>query len=306
VLEGPSTAWWHLASEQPPAGPLSQDLSDHPDDVRRVARQALAEDGPADVTTEVIGVVGQGVGTISSRERTLVAGLPYAAEVAAQAGCQAEWLVGDGDLVFEPRALGTLRGALPALLRTERPLLNLLQRACGIATATRRFVDAVAGTGCRILHTRKTAPGLRVFDVMAVVAGGGHVHRLGLDRVVMVKDNHWRALEAGSTALGAVVAESRRRGYAAVQIEVESETQVELACMAGADRLLIDNKTVEEFTALAGLARRRSPHIEIEATGGIALDNVRAYAEAGADFVSVGALTHSVQAVDLTLDLVQT
>jgi len=294
-----------LASEQPPAGPLSQDLSDHPDDVRRGARQALAEDGPADVTTEVIGVVGQGVGTISSRERTVVAGLPYAAEVAGQTDCQAEWLVEDGDVVLPERALGTLRGPLPAMLRAERPLLNLLQRACGIATATRRFVDAVAGTGCRILHTRKTAPGLRLFDVMAVVAGGGHVHRLGLDRVVMVKDNHWRAFQARGDDLGAVVAESRRRGYAAVQIEVESEAQVELACRAGADRLLVDNKTVEEFAALADLARRLAPRIEIEATGGITLDNVRAYAEAGADFVSVGALTHSVRAIDLTLELLK-
>jgi nicotinate-nucleotide pyrophosphorylase (carboxylating) len=211
--------------------------------------------------------------------------------------------VTDGDPVAANALLGEVRGEVAAILRAERPMLNLLQRACGIATMTRRFVKAISGTPCRVLHTRKTAPGLRVFDVAAVIAGGGHVHRLGLDQIVMIKDNHWEALGVQGKELGGAVEEARRRGVPAVQVEVESAAQVEAACQAGADRLLIDNRSPAEFRQLVDLARQREPVIEIEATGGITLDNVRAYAEAGADFVSIGALTHSVQAVDLTLEV---
>jgi nicotinate-nucleotide pyrophosphorylase (carboxylating) len=205
-------------------------------------------------------------------------------------------------VVRADEALGSVTGEASAILRAERPILNVLQRACGIATATRRFVEAVAGTPCRVLHTRKTAPRLRLFDVAAVIGGGGHVHRLGLDRIVMIKDNHWAALAAQGGDLGAMVREALARGATAVQIEVESEEQVRAACQAGADRLLIDNQSPAAFRQLAALARDCAPGIEIEATGGITLDNVRAYADAGADFVSIGALTHSVRSVDLTLE----
>ncbi|MGD2136482.1 MAG: nicotinate-nucleotide diphosphorylase (carboxylating), partial [Gemmatimonadales bacterium] len=184
----------------------------------------------------------------------------------------------------------------------ERPLLNLLQRAYGIATATHGYVYAVAGTRCRILHTRKTAPGLRRFDVAAVLAGGGGLHRLGLDRVVMLKDNHWEAL-GGAAVLEQLVTDARRRGAEAVQIEVERVDQAEAACRAGADRLLIDNQPPDAFRTLAERARALRPEIELEATGGITLENAAAYAAAGADFLSIGALTHSVRAVDLTLEL---
>jgi nicotinate-nucleotide pyrophosphorylase (carboxylating) len=164
-------------------------------------------------------------------------------------------------------------------------------------------VHAVDGTNCRILHTRKTVPGLRVFDVHAVLVGGGELHRLGLDRVVMVKDNHWSALGQTADRLQAMVADARSRGVEAVYVEVESEDQVKLACKAGADRLLVDNRSPEEFGRLAELARRLAPAVQLEATGGITLENVRAYAEAGADFVSVGALTHSVKAVEVSLEV---
>ncbi len=209
----------------------------------------------------------------------------------------------DGDSVCAGESLGVIRGDLGAILRAERPVLNLLQRACGIATETRRFVEAVAGTGCRVLHTRKTAPGLRAFDVQAVLAGGGQLHRLGLERVVLIKDNHWPVLAQRAGGLASVCEDARRRGVAAVYVEVESEAQVEKACQAGVDRLLVDNRPPEAFRLLADLARRLLPQIEVEATGGITLDNVRAYAESGADFVSIGALTHSVRAVDLALEL---
>lgn len=271
-------------------------------DARRLARAALDEDGPSDVTTDVTGATGAAEGAIRTRGPLVVAGLSYGAAVAALGGCGITWAASDGAALDPGDVVGTVRGDAAALLRVERPLLNMLQRACGIATATRRYVEAVAGTPCRILHTRKTAPGLRLFDVAAVLAGGGQLHRLGLDRIVMLKDNHWALLETSGRELDAVVKDARRRGALAVQVEVESPAQVEAACRAGANRLLIDNRSPEEFCALATVARRRLPTIEIEATGGITLDTVRAYAEAGADFVSIGALTHSVRAADLTLE----
>ena len=182
-------------------------------------------------------------------------------------------------------------------------MLNLLQRASGIANTTRAFVDAVQGTRCRILHTRKTAPGLRALDVTAVLAGGGWPHRADLSHQVMVKDNHWRALAAGGATLEAALAQARRRGIAALYVEVESLEQLEQACAAGATRLLVDNQRPETVRAWGQLARERAPGIEIEATGGITLGTVRAYAEAGADFISVGALTHSVQAADIAIEI---
>jgi nicotinate-nucleotide pyrophosphorylase (carboxylating) len=272
-------------------------------DARRLARAALDEDGPTDITTDVAGATGGTEGVVRAREPLVVAGLRYGAAVAALGGCGITWAVGDGAAVGSGDTVGTVRGDAGALLRVERPLLNMLQRACGIATATRRYVDAVAGMPCRILHTRKTAPGLRLFDVAAVLAGGGQLHRLGLDRIVMLKDNHWELLQAAGRDLAAIVKDARRHGALAVQIEVESGEQVDAACGAGADRLLIDNRSPEEFRDLATRARSHVPTIEIEATGGITLDTVRAFAEAGADFVSIGALTHSVRAADLTLEV---
>jgi nicotinate-nucleotide pyrophosphorylase (carboxylating) len=182
-------------------------------------------------------------------------------------------------------------------------MLNLLQRASGIATATRRYVEKVRGTGCRILHTRKTAPGLRALDLSGVIAGGGHRHRLDLCHELMVKDNHWQAL--GTRDLKQALRQARDRGATALYVEVESVGQIELACRAGATRLLVDNQLPKTVRDWLERARSLSPQIEIEATGGITLDNVRDYAETGADFVSIGALTHSVRAADLAIEIRQ-
>jgi nicotinate-nucleotide pyrophosphorylase (carboxylating) len=204
----------------------------------------------------------------------------------------------------EPGAVvGLVAGTLAHILRAERPMLNLLQRACGIATMTRAYVDAVAGTGCRILHTRKTAPGLRSLDIAAVLAGGGTRHRADLSHEVMVKDNHWQALRRSDHTLAQALEEARQKGIAALHVEVESEAQLEEACAAGATRLLIDNQSPATLSRWAGRARALRPAIEIEATGGITLENVRSYAEAGADFISIGALTHSVRAADLAVEV---
>ncbi len=287
-----------------PGHPDASDLPDLETDTQELARRLLAEDG-ADLTTDLTVPPGAfGSGTIRARTATVAAGLAYAEAVAREAGCgSVEWAAEEGEAVGAAAALGAVRGDLGAMLRAERPMLNLLQRGCGIAAATRRFVEAVGGTPCRVLHTRKTAPGLRGFDIRAVLAGGGMLHRIGLEQVVMVKDNHWVALQRAGRSLEQVCREARERGAVAVQVEVESTAQVEEACRAGADRLLIDNQPPEAFARLAELARRLVPQIEIEATGGITLDSARAYAENGADYVSVGALTHSAQAADLTVEV---
>lgn len=274
-------------------------------DAARVAALALAEDGSDDVTSRVtVAEAQQGVGVIEGRAALVVAGRAYADAVVAACGLdRVEWSVADGDRLAGPMVLGTMRGPLRAILRAERPLLNLLQRACGVATMTRQYVDAVAGTNCRVLHTRKTTPGLRTFEVHAVLAGGGALHRTDLATTVMVKDNHWQALHASGRTLAAALAEAAASGVAGLQVEVESIAQVDEAVAAGATRLLIDNQTPETVGAWAIRAREARPSIEIEATGGITLATIRKFAEAGADFVSTGALTHSVVAADLGVEI---
>lgn len=275
-----------------------------PADAARIAALALAEDGETDLTTDLtVHPQTRAEGIIEFRSPGTLAGTPYAAAVAERCGCSVAWRVPESSAVEAGAVAGVVTGAMRHILRGERPLLNLLQRASGIATATRALVQAVEGTRCRVLHTRKTAPGLRALDVAGVLAGGGQIHRLDLAHEVMIKDNHWEALRREGTSLDRVLGEARRRGVAALYVEVESIEQVELACKAGASRLLIDNQSPAILRSWATAARKRSPGIEIEATGGITLENARAYAEAGADFISIGALTHSVRAVDIALEV---
>ncbi len=275
-------------------------------DATRLAREALAEDGPRDITSELtVPSHLTGTAVIEFRSAGIVAGLPYADAVAEECGLgRIRWLAQEGDRLFSQAVIGTMDGNLRPILRAERPLLNLLQRASGIATLTRTYVDAIEGTGARILHTRKTAPGLRLFDVHAVLAGGGSGHRLDLAQEVMVKDNHWRALEETGIPLEDVIRQGRARGVTRYHIEVENTKQLEMACEAGATRLLIDNQVPEIVRAWTRVARSLAPTIEIEASGGIDLTNVRAYAEGGVDYISIGALTHSPKAADVGLEVV--
>lgn len=283
---------------------MPESLPDLSIDATRVAANALAEDGLVDLTTAVsVRQPVAGEATIEARTPCVVSGLVYAETTARAAGCSVKWMAKEGATI-EPGVLGKIRGDLANLLRAERPVLNILQRACGIATATREYVTALNGTQCRVLHTRKTAPGLRLLDVAAVVAGGGAIHRLDLAHTVMIKDNHWRALAREKRSLADALAAARARGAQACQVEVETVEQVRDACQAGADRLMIDNQTPKTVAAWAKVARELVPTIAIEATGGITLKNARAYAEAGADYVSIGALTHSVKAADIALELV--
>jgi nicotinate-nucleotide pyrophosphorylase (carboxylating) len=271
-------------------------------DIDRIAAAALAEDGDADITTSVTVPPGiQAEGVIEYRNGGVLAGTAFADAVAHACRCAITWHQKEGSILGPGTTIGRVQGELAAMLRAERPILNLLQRASGIATVTRAYVDALRGTSCGILHTRKTAPGLRALDVAAVIGGGGQGHRLDLAHEVMVKDNHWQAV--GKAGLAQALAEAKKRGVTALYVEVESIEQLKVACSAGATRLLIDNQspaTVEEW---GRLARSLSPDIEIEATGGISLANVRQYAESGADFVSIGALTHSVRAADIALEV---
>jgi nicotinate-nucleotide pyrophosphorylase (carboxylating) len=271
-------------------------------DADRIATAALAEDGDADITTTVTVSPGAAAeGMMEYRDGGVLAGTAFADAVARACRCTITWRQKDGSTLGPGTTVGRVQGELAAILRAERPMLNLLQRACGIATLTRAYVDALRGTPCRILHTRKTAPGLRALDVAAVIAGGGHRHRLDLAHEIMIKDNHWQAL--GKAGLDHALANAKKRGVTALYVEVESIEQVKLACSAGATRLLIDNQSPETVREWGRLARSLKPGIEIEATGGITMANVRDYAEAGADFVSIGALTHSVRAADIALEI---
>jgi nicotinate-nucleotide pyrophosphorylase (carboxylating) len=276
-------------------------------DARALARRALAEDGDADVTSEVAGAAGmRGLGVMEFRDGGVFAGRRYADAVARQCGdVRVEWLASDGDLVAAGSHVGNITGDLAQILRAERPMLNMLQRACGIASTTRTYVDAVAGTGCGVLHTRKTTPGLRGLEISAVLAGGGQLHRSGLSTEVLLKDNHWHALRQRGLSLRGACDAARSRGITEIYVEVESEDQLREACDAGATRLLVDNQTPDTFQSWCVLARGLAPSMEMEASGGITLSNVRDYALASADFVSTGALSHSVEAADLALEITE-
>ena len=267
-------------------------------------RAFLAEDiGRRDVTTETTVPPGaRARGDIVARSACVVSGLPLARRVLELLEPGIEW--GDEAAAGSRAGAGTriarLAGAARPILTGERVALNLLQRMCGIATLTRRFVEAVAGTPCRILDTRKTAPGLRPFDRAAVRDGGGVNHRYDLSEMVLVKDNH-RRLSGGV----ARAVEAARAGAPGVEIEVEVETEAELteAIAGGADRILIDNQSPETVGRWAAIAHRAPRRPFVEASGNMRLDTVRAYAVAGADACSVGALTHSVVAADVSLEL---
>jgi nicotinate-nucleotide pyrophosphorylase (carboxylating) len=274
----------------------------HQSDADRIAAAALAEDGEADITSVATISAGTSAeGLIEYRNGGVLAGTVFAEAVARACHCTIQWSAAEGASVGSDTSVGVVRGRLRDILRAERPMLNLLQRACGIANATRSYVESVRGTACRILHTRKTAPGLRALDVAAVIAGGGHRHRVDLAHAIMVKDNHWQAL--GRDGLRPALARAKQDGVSELYVEVESLEQLELACSAGATRLLVDNQPAETVREWGGRARKLAPGIEIEATGGISLDNVREYAEARADYISIGALTHSVRAADIALEV---
>ena len=270
------------------------------DTLERIVHAALAEDiGAGDVTTEAT-VDTEAVGTaeLLVKEAGVVCGL-RAAEATFRVldpDVSFEALASDGDAVESPAVVARVTGAERAILTGERVALNFLGRLSGIATLTRRYVDAVAGTGVAVLDTRKTTPGLRALEKHAVACGGGRNHRFGLDDAVLIKDNHLRA--AGSIA--AAVELVRAASDLPVEVECDTLEQVGEALAVGVDAILLDNMSLEQLRAAAALVDGRA---RLEASGGVILDTIRAIAETGVDEISVGALTHSARSLDVSLEL---
>lgn len=208
----------------------------------------------------------------------------------------------DGVRLHKGQAIAVVRHNARVLLSCERVILNVMQRLSGIATLTRKFVDAVHGTQTKILDTRKTVPGLRVLDKYAVRCGGGHNHRQDLSDGVLIKNNHI-ALAGGVANVLHKVRQSRREEQT-VEIEVRSLNELEEALANGAERVMLDNMSVEAVREAVARIRKESRKVLVEVSGGIRLENVRVYAETGADYISVGSLTHSPQAVDLSMRIV--
>jgi nicotinate-nucleotide pyrophosphorylase (carboxylating) len=275
------------------------------DDARRAVEVALDEDlryGP-DATTEATvpaGAVAEAV--LATRRAGTLAGLPVARAVLdAVVGAGAYRLVAeraDGDRLAPGDVVARVTAPVRGLLTAERTALNFLCHLSGVATATSAWVDAVAGTGCRIRDTRKTLPGLRLLEKYAVRCGGGVNHRLGLGDAVLVKDNHVVAAGSVSAAIAAV---RERAPDLPCEVEVTTLDELDEALAAGAALVLLDNMRVEQ--CVEAVRRARGTGAALEASGGLTLDVARAYAETGVDYLSVGALTHSAPALDLGLDM---
>jgi nicotinate-nucleotide pyrophosphorylase (carboxylating) len=271
------------------------------DAVERVVAFALAEDvGAGDVTTEsTVDADARCRAELVVEEEGVVCGLPVAAAVfgALDERVSLERRSDEGDRIAPDTVVAELEGPARAILTGERTALNFLARLSGIATLTNRYVDAVAGTRAQILDTRKTTPGLRALEKYAVRCGGGTNHRFGLHDAVLVKENHIRAAGSITAAI-----EALRRADAALPVDVEAETFADIreALASGVERILLDNMTPDDIRAAVELVDGRA---QLEASGGITLENVRAFAEAGVDFISIGALTHSVRSLHVSLEV---
>lgn len=276
---------------------LDESMLDH-------VRLALSEDiGAGDVTTEST-VPSEHIsrGTITAKADGVIAGLDVAGAVFAECGPELcyDVRVSDGDRVAAGTVVATVEGPTRAILTGERVALNYLQRLSGIATATAACVAALEGGRTRVLDTRKTTPGMRALEKYAVSVGGGENHRMGLWDMVLIKDNH---IEASGGIAQAVSAARAAHPDLAIEVETQSIDQVASAMGAGADRIMLDNMTVEQMRDAIALARSVDSPPEIEVSGGITGDRLTTIAELGPDFVSVGSLTHSVTALDISLDL---
>ncbi|PYO99962.1 MAG: carboxylating nicotinate-nucleotide diphosphorylase [Gemmatimonadetes bacterium] len=264
-------------------------------------RRALAEDRAGeDVTTRLLGPAADArtIARFVAEGRFVVAGLPIVELIFHELDSTAclESQIAEGAWTTPETAFATLRASGRVVLAGERVALNFLQRLSGVATLTRRAVDAVAGTPARITHTRKTTPGLRALEQYAVRVGGGVDNRVSLAEAVLWKDNHWALLGTPRSALADAL-RSTPRGVA-VMVEIEDDEQLDAALAAGVTHILADNQSPERIRSWAG---RAGPGITIQASGGITPETARAYAEAGATLISIGALTHSAPAVGINV-----
>jgi nicotinate-nucleotide pyrophosphorylase (carboxylating) len=273
------------------------------EDLRELVARALAEDlGPGDITSEaVVPADAPATARIAQKQPGVIFGFAAAAEAFAQTGAETFERLADESQWSDrvPAEVALASGPARALLAAERTALNLLCHLSGVATVTARFVAAVEGTGAAILDTRKTTPGLRALEKAAVAAGGGRNHRMGLYDAILIKENH-------AAIAGGIKAAVRRARDAAPDREVEVECgdldEVREALAAGAHRLLLDNMAPDELRA-AVAQRDPGSNATFEASGGITLDTVRTVAETGVDLISVGALTHSAPALDLSMEV---
>jgi nicotinate-nucleotide pyrophosphorylase (carboxylating) len=271
-----------------------------PTEIIDAIRRALAEDiGPGDVTTESIVPAQAGMrGQIIAKQAGVIAGLDVARAVyeLVDPDTECDLRAEEGRSVQTGQVLALLSGRTRALLTAERTALNFLGRMSGIATLTRQFVDAVAGTKAVILDTRKTAPGLRAVDKLAVRRGGGQNHRIGLYDMILIKDNH---IDYAGSLTEAV--QRARAAHSGLEIEVEARTleHVRAALALGVERILLDNMTPQMMSEAVGLAQGRA---KLEASGNVTLETVRRIAETGVDYISIGALTHSARVFDVSFD----
>lgn len=267
--------------------------------VERVVRAALDEDvGRGDITCAA--VIPEGTrfeGVMAARETMVVAGLPLAGTVFARVSGKIDWtpLRNDGDRVAGGTVLAALSGPAEALLTAERTALNLVQHLSGIATLTRAYVDAIAGTSATLLDTRKTLPGLRRLAKYATRMGGATNHRMGLDDGILIKDNHLAVCGGVAEA----VRRARAAGHDDIEVECDTLEQVSEAVEAGAERVLLDNMDIDTLKRAVALVAGRA---KTEASGGVSLETIRGIAETGVDFISVGRITQSAPAVDIGLD----
>jgi len=263
---------------------------------------ALGEDlGSGDITAGLIAESATAEAIIVARDAMIIAGLPWVNEVYHQLNSDVavEWLCNDGDRISADSEICIIRGSARSILSGERTALNFLQSLSATATTTARFVAAVAGTKAQILDTRKTIPGLRLAQKYAVRCGGGNNHRIGLYDALLIKENH--IISSGGIA-AAVNAARQQHNDLPVEIEVESLRELHEALAAGADRLLLDNFDIEDLQRAVEINQNDGkPPADLEASGGITLDGIHAVAETGVDYISVGALTKDVKAVDLSM-----
>ena len=275
-------------------------------EVMSAVGEFLAEDiGRGDITTSAcVAADTRAVGRFLAKEDLVLCGLDVAEAVFFHLdpdSSEIETANQEGDEIASGTVFGTMKGYADVLLVGERTALNLMQRMSGIATLTRQYVKAVEGTNAAIVDTRKTTPGLRMLEKYAVTVGGGKNHRMGLDDGVLIKDNHI-ALAGGITE--AVKAAKNSVGHLhKIEVEITNWAQLREAIEAGAEIVMLDNQTPEEAAKLVKMARDLNPNVVIEASGGMDLDRVRSFAEAGVDLISVGRITHSARAVDISFKI---
>ena len=278
-------------------------MSQLPSDLAQQVTTALAEDiGAGDITARLVPAAQRVTGNVITREDAILCGRAWVTEVFRQLDPAIEltWHAADGDRVAANQTLYEVAGLARPVLTAERTALNFLQLLSATATATRRFVDAVAGTGCAIWDTRKTIPGLRTAQKYAVVCGGGQHYRIGLFDQVLIKENH---IAAAGSLTAAVAAARSAAGSRQVDVEVETMEELAEALRAGPDVILLDEFSLADLRAAVALNNANGRRVRFEASGGVTLENVRSIAETGVDYISIGSVTKHVHAVDLSMRL---